>query len=150
MQEPKEPKQAAPINKEQAEHLYNHIRAIEALEADKKDIQEDITERKKLVTELLPINKDVLDLVIKRRKKTDSDNQNFDTMLEIVEEAVQEVEKRHAKETRERIETARKNHAERATEGPDDEIDDEAEEPSEGVDDTGEEEEGEAEHSLEY
>lgn len=83
---------ARPLTKEEAQQLYEHLRAVEALNAEIKDIQEDKNERITLCCEVLPINKDVFDFVIKRRKAGRGVCGNFDQMLELVEEAVQTVE----------------------------------------------------------
>jgi hypothetical protein len=83
---------ARPLTKEEAEALYGHIRRIETLTAEKDDIQADITEAKTLCCEQLPVQKDVLDFVIKRRKANRGTVGNFDQMLEFLEEAVAEVE----------------------------------------------------------
>jgi uncharacterized protein (UPF0335 family) len=103
-------KDAVPLKREQAEKLYEHVRAIESLEADKADIQADITMKKTLVTETLPVQKDVLDFVLKRRKHSKGILSNFDTMLELVEEALAEVEGDHAEDARERIAAAHNKH----------------------------------------
>lgn len=81
-----------PLNKLEAEQLYDHIRRIEALTVEKDDIQGDINEAKALCCESLPVQKDVLDFVIKRRKANKSTVGNFDQMLELLEEAVAGVE----------------------------------------------------------
>lgn len=83
---------ARPLTKEEAAQLYEHVRAIEALEEEKKEISDDINERKTLCCERLPVNKDVLNFVIKRRKAGRSTCGNFDSMLELVEEAIHAVE----------------------------------------------------------
>lgn len=83
---------ARPLTREEGEQLYAHIRAIEALEEEKTEISNDINERKTLCCERLPVNKDVLNFVLKRRKAGRSTCGNFDQMLELVEEAVQAVE----------------------------------------------------------
>jgi len=119
-------KDAVALTREEATALYEHLRAIESLEADKADIQRDITERKTLVTESLPVQKDVLDFVLKRRKHSKGILNNFDTMLQLVEEAVAEVEAEHAEETRDRIAEAASRGAAMKV-GPDDEDEDDGE-----------------------
>lgn len=127
---------AQALDREQATALYEHIRAIEALEADKKDIQEDITQRKTLVTESLPVQKDVLDFVLKRRKHSKGIVNNFDTMLQLVEEAVAEVEAEHADETRATIAAA----ARRGAPAEDEELDfDPEDDEEEAEEDAGDE-----------
>lgn len=105
-------KDAESLTREQAEKLYEHVRAIESLEADKKDIADDIAARKVLVTESMPVQKDVLDFVLKRRKHSKGILSNFDTMLQLVEEAIAEVEQDHAEDVRERITDAHRKHSE--------------------------------------
>jgi len=83
---------ARPLTEEEAKQLYDHIRAVEALNDEIKDIQSDKNERITLCCEVLPINKDVFDFVIKRRKAGRGTCGNFDSMLELVEEAVLAVE----------------------------------------------------------
>lgn len=107
---PSKSKDAVALTREQAEKLYESIRAIEGLEADKADIQRDILERKTLVSEQLPVQKDVLDFVLKRRKHSRGIVHNFDTMLQLVEEALHEVEGDHAEEVRGRIKEAHDKH----------------------------------------
>lgn len=105
----KERKAASPLTPEEGEKLYARIRSIESLEADKSDIQEEITEEKKLTTETLPIEKDVLDFVLKRRKASRGDPsviESFDTMLEYVEDGIEKAEREHARKAQERIQRA--------------------------------------------
>jgi uncharacterized protein (UPF0335 family) len=83
---------ARALTKDEGAQLYDHIRAIESLEEEKKEISDDINERKTICCEALPINKDVLNFVLKRRKAGRSTCGNFDTMLELVEEAIHTVE----------------------------------------------------------
>lgn len=83
---------ARPLTAEEGQQLYDHIRAIEALEEERKEIADDIAERKTLCCERLPVNKDVLNFVLKRRKAGRSTCGNFDSMLELVEEAIHHVE----------------------------------------------------------
>lgn len=133
---------AEPLTRDQAEKLYEHIRAIEDLEGDVKEIRDDITERKKLVTESLPVQKDVLDFVLKRRKHSKGELCNFDTMLQLVEEAVAEVEQEHADETRERIRSAAERGAhdeELDLAGPEDDDEAEGDEPDDPDEDGDEE-----------
>jgi len=120
---------AEALTREQAEKLYDHVRAIESLEADKKDIQDDITQRKTLVTESMPVQKDVLDFVLKRRKHSKGILNNFDTMLQLVEEAIAEVETDHADDVRERISDAHRKHSEPQR----DLLDDDGEQDGEGL-----------------
>lgn len=107
-----ESKDATLLTPEQGRQLYDHIRAVEGLTSEKDDIQSDITERKTLCCSQLPINKDVLDFVLKRRKHNKGVVGNFDTMLELVEEAIAEVEneRRDAHEIRDQIKTTIKVH----------------------------------------
>lgn len=80
------------LTKEEAEQLYDGIRRVETLTVEKDDIQADINEAKTLLCEQLPVQKDVLDFIIKRRKANKGTVGNFDQMLEFLEEAVAEVE----------------------------------------------------------
>ena len=95
---------ATPLMREEAEKLYDGIRFIEGKEEDKKDIADEIKERKALITSQLPINGDVLDFVLKRRKASGGTRMNFDTMLEHVEEAIAKIEGEHADDVRAQIE----------------------------------------------
>jgi uncharacterized protein (UPF0335 family) len=122
---------ARPLTTEEGQQLYEHIRAIEALEEEKQEIADDISERKTLCCERLPINKDVLQFVLKRRKAGRSTCGNFDSMLELVEEAIHTVEdqRRNAGPSRDLVRSS----------SPDDEDDDdgdEADEPEPEVDHT--------------
>jgi uncharacterized protein (UPF0335 family) len=118
--------EARPLTKEEGAQLYEHIRAIETLEEEKAEIAADIGERKTLCCERLPINKDVLNFVIKRRKAGRSTCGNFDDMLQLVEEAVHSVE--HERRSAQPIRLARQDRDEAA-------IDDEADEAEADADD---------------
>lgn len=113
---------ARSLTKEEAVQLYEHIRAIESLEEEKKEISDDINERKTLCCEALPINKDVLNFVLKRRKAGRSTCGNFDTMLELVEEAIHTVEDQRRNAGPAPV--VRMSFTTAATAGPDDEDDD--------------------------
>lgn len=99
---------ARQLTEEEGRLLYDHLRAIESLTAEKDDIQADITERKKLATEQVPIQKDVLEFVLKRRKHGKGVTGNFDQMLEFVEEAITQIEMDRREEGR----SVRSNEAE--------------------------------------
>lgn len=96
-------KDAVSLTREEAVKLYEGIRAVESIAADIKELQDDMNERKTLMTETLPVQKDVLEFVLKRRKHSKGIVNNFDTMLQLVEEALNEVEADHADEVREKI-----------------------------------------------
>jgi hypothetical protein len=103
-------KDAQSLTRDEAVKLYEGIRAVESIAADIKDLQDDLNQRKTLITEELPIQKDVLDFVLKRRKHSKGIVNNFDTMLQLVEEALAEVESEHAEEVRDRIKDAAARH----------------------------------------
>lgn len=129
-------KDAEPLTKEQAQKLYAHVRAIEDMEVEKGEIAKDITERKALATAELPVQKDVLDFVLKRRKHSKGIVNNFDTMLQLVEEALGEVEEEHGEDARSRIAEAHQRHRDMADDSDGPEDDDEETGDDEGDDES--------------
>jgi hypothetical protein len=125
---------ARPLTDEEAQQLYGHIRAVEGLIAERDDINQDINERKTLCCEVLPINRDVFDFVIKRRKAGRGTCGNFDSMLELVEEGIQKVEATRREEGGPPRKAPEAREREEAAELVDDEPEDEDESPPFEVD----------------
>lgn len=77
------------MEKERAEGLYAHVRAVEQFDSEIKDIQED----KKIRLELAKaedFDTDVIKYVVKRRKNNHAVNLTFDDLVTEYEEVLEE------------------------------------------------------------
>lgn len=69
--------------------LFNHVRALERLEEDKKEIQDDISERKALA-KADGFDTNVISYILKRRKAGEGQTIAFDDLLAEYEDALRD------------------------------------------------------------
>ncbi|OHC97725.1 MAG: hypothetical protein A2792_09830 [Sphingomonadales bacterium RIFCSPHIGHO2_01_FULL_65_20] len=72
-----------------AASLYNHILAVERLEDEKKDLQDDINERIKIAVDVDGFDKAAFKEIIKRRKKGHDACSTMDAMIADYEDMLQ-------------------------------------------------------------
>lgn len=87
--EPPHRHNGGPLSDDDARKLWDHVRALENLEEQQADIRLDISARKELA-KADGFDKNVLAIILKRRKAGEGETRAADTLLQLYEEALRE------------------------------------------------------------